>query len=510
MGTTTARTAPARRPSWTPLLAVSLGYFVVILDATAVNVALPAVGRELGGGISGLQWVVDGYTLTFATLLLSAGVAGDRFGPRRMFLAGLALFTAASAGCALAPSLAVLVVIRLVQGAAAAVLVPTSLALLQASYTDRAARARAVGLWGGIGGLAAASGPVLGGALTTAASWRLVFALNVPAGILAARLTLRRVAAPAGARGRGGDPAGQLAIVVALTALTGGLIEAGPHGWASWPVAAGLAVAAVSAAGFLAAERRVASPMLPPAMLRHRALRAGSLVGLLINLGFYGQLFVFSLYLQQARGDSPATAGLSLLPEAAAVPVAAVLSGRVTSRRGPRLTMITGLVIGGAGLAGLAVAGHRTPYWLLVAPMLAAGSGMALTMPAATTAVLEAAPQQRRGAAAGLLNSARQVGGALGVALAGSLVSGQLGFVPGLRLALASCAAAFGLGLVVTLAAIGAARDRQPAGAEVSGAGYARWVTGPAPSPAWGTRSAGRGPRRRSARWPPRPPSAPR
>ncbi|MGI8451490.1 MAG: MFS transporter, partial [Streptosporangiaceae bacterium] len=176
--------APPGGASWVPLLAVSLGYFMVILDATAVNLALPALRHDLGGGITGLQWVVDGYTLAFAALLLSAGVAGDRLGPRRVFLAGLLLFTAASAGCALAPALGVLVLIRLIQGAAAALLVPSSLALLQASYPDRARRARAVGLWGGLGGLAAASGPVLGGGLAAAVGWRPAFAVNIPVGLL--------------------------------------------------------------------------------------------------------------------------------------------------------------------------------------------------------------------------------------------------------------------------------------------------------------------------------------
>ncbi len=259
-----------------PLLAVSLGYFMVILDATAVNLALPAIGHDLGGGITGLQWVVDGYTLAFAALLLSAGVAGDRFGPRRVFLAGLLLFTAASAGCALAPALGVLVVIRLIQGAAAALLVPSSLALLQASYPDRARRARAVGLWGGIGGLAAASGPVLGGGLTAAVSWRLVFAVNIPVGLLACWLTRRRVASPPGAGDRRGDPVGQLTAIVTLTALTAGLIEAGPHGWASWPVAAGLVIAAGGAAAFVAAQHRVRSPMLPLPLLRRPACRGAA------------------------------------------------------------------------------------------------------------------------------------------------------------------------------------------------------------------------------------------
>jgi DHA2 family methylenomycin A resistance protein-like MFS transporter len=444
MGTSLAGKRAGDRASWLPLIAVALGYFMVILDATAVNLALPAVSRNLGGGVTGLQWVVDGYTLAFAALLLSAGVAGDRLGSRRVFLTGLAAFTAASAGCALAPSLGVLVVIRLIQGVAAAMLVPTSLALLQASYPDRGMRARAVGLWGGIGGLAAASGPVLGGALTTVASWRLVFAINVPVGLFAWWLTRRRVAA-----------------IVALTALTAGLIEAGPHGWASWPVLGGLAVAALAGAAFLAAQYRVASPMLPPALLRRPTLTAGSFVGLLINLGFYGQLFVFSLYLQSVRGESPLIAGLSLLPEAAAVPVASVLSGRLTARCGPRITMITGLSLGAAGLLGLIVAAHGTAYWMLILPMVAAGSGMALTMPAVTTAVMEAAPVSRGGAAAGLLNSARQVGSALGVAIAGALVGGAAGFAPGLHLALAICGGAFLLGVLVTVAWVS-----RPAGGE--------------------------------------------
>jgi MFS transporter, DHA2 family, methylenomycin A resistance protein len=360
----------------------------------------------------------------------------------------------------------VLVVIRLIQGVAAAMLVPTSLALLQASYPDRVVRARAIGLWGGIGGLAAASGPVLGGALTTAASWRLVFAINVPVGLFAWWLTRRRVAAPAGATGRRADPVGQLTAIVALTALTAGLIEAGPHGWASWPVLAGLIVAALAGATFLAAQYWVASPMLPPALLRRPTLTAGSFVGLLINLGFYGQLFVFSLYLQQVQGKSPLIAGLSLLPEAAAVPVASVLSGRLIARRGPRMTMITGLSLGAAGLLGLIVAAHGVPYWVLIVPMVAAGSGMALTMPAVTTAVMEAAPASRGGAAAGLLNSARQVGSALGVAIAGALVGGTAGFVPGLHLALAICGGAFLLGVAVTVARVSRPAGGQPEGGQ--------------------------------------------
>ena len=471
MDTSPGRGPAARGASWVPLIAVALGYFMVILDATAVNLALPAISRDLGGGVTGLQWVVDGYTLAFAALLLSAGVTGDRFGPRRVFLAGLALFTAASAGCALAPGIGVLVGIRLVQGVGAALLVPTSLALLQASYPDRAMRARAVGLWGGVGGLAAASGPVLGGALTTLASWRLVFAINVPVGLFAWWLTRRRVATPAGARDRRGDPAGQLTAIVALTALTGGLIEAGPHGWASWPVLGGLVVAVLAAAAFVAVQRRVRSPMLPLPLLRRPTLSAGSVVGLLINLGFYGQLFGYSLYLQQVRGYSPLIAGLALLPEACAVPVAAVLSGRITSHGGPRRTMVAGLSLGSAGLFALLVSGPSTPYWVLVLPMLAAGAGMALTLPAATTAVMDAAPADRGGAAAGLLNTARQVGSALGVAAAGSLLASRAGFLPGLHLALAVSGVAFLAGVLITLAWVDRRADRRRSGRRLAGTG---------------------------------------
>ena len=355
-------------------------------------------------------------------------------------------------------------------------------------------RARAVGLWGGIGGLAAASGPVLGGALTTLASWRLVFAINVPVGLFALWLTRRSVlmstvAAPAGVPDRRGDPAGQLTAVLALTALTGGLIEAGPHGWASWPVLGGLIVAALGGAAFVATAHRVRSPMLPLPLLRRPTLSAGSLVGLLINLGFYGQLFAYSLYLQQVRGYSPLIAGLALLPEACAVPVAAVLSGRLTSRGGPRRTMVAGLSLGSAGLFGLLVSGQATPYWTVTAPMLAAGAGMALTMPAATTAVMESAPASRGGAAAGLLNTARQVGSALGVAVAGSLLASQAGFLPGLHLALAVSGAAFLAGMLVTLAWV----DRHRPGLRLAGTGQLA-QPGAAGQPATGTALARRGP----------------
>jgi DHA2 family methylenomycin A resistance protein-like MFS transporter len=427
------------------LPAICLGYFMVILDATAVNLSLPALGADLGGGVGALQWVVDGYTLTFAALLLSAGSLGDRFGAHRVFLAGLGLFVVASAACGLAPGAGALVAARLVQGAAAAVLVPCSLALLGAAYDDPGARARAVGVWGGVAGVAAASGPVVGGVLTQAVSWRLVFFVNVPVGLAALLLTARYVPRAAGHGRRGFDLPAQAAAIGALAALTFALIEARTHGWDAPVIIGGYAVAVLLALAFVGRERRAREPMLPLGLFRDRAFGAGTAIGLLINLGFYGQLFVTSLYFQNTRHLSPLSAGLALLPEGILVSLASFLSGRRTSRTGVRPTMLTGLCAGAAGLFGLMAAGAHTPYLVLVVPLMATGFGMAFTMPAATTTVVEAAPAERAGVASGTINTGRQVGSTLGVALLGTLA-----VAAGPPAAMAAAGAAFLVGAVVT------------------------------------------------------------
>jgi len=283
------------------LVIICLGYFMVIVDATAVNVALPPIGRQIGGGVSGLQWVADAYTLAFAGLLLAGGALTERAGGRRVFLAGLSLFGAGSAACGLAPSLPALVTARLAQGAGAALLVPSSLVLLQAAFPDRRARARAFGVWGAIAGAGAAAGPVVGGLLTTAWSWRGVFFLNLPFVLAALVCTPACVPVPP-RRPRALDLPGLALGISALALLAGALVEAGPLGWTAPAVLAGFGLAALAAAGFVTAGRRVRDPVLPPGLLRLPSLRAGTVVGLLINLGFYGQLFVMSLYFQQVRG----------------------------------------------------------------------------------------------------------------------------------------------------------------------------------------------------------------
>jgi DHA2 family methylenomycin A resistance protein-like MFS transporter len=439
----------ARSTIW-PLVAICAGYFMVILDTTVVNVALPALSRGVHASTTGLQWIVDGYSLAFAALLLSGGALADRRGAKAVFCAGVAVFTLCSAVAGTAASAAMLIAARGAQGFGAALAVPASLSLLQATYTDQRARRRAFGIWGGIAGIAAGAGPVLGGALVSAFGWRSVFFVNVPVGV-AGLLLAARVLPSVARRPHGADPAGQAAACAALTGLTVALIDAGSAGWSAPVVLGGLATFLVAGAAFLLLEHRVARPMLPLGMFASRQLSAATTVGLLLNLGFYGELFVITLYLQQHLGLSPLLAGIALLPQMAMAVVGSTASGIVMARTGPRLPMLAGLLVGAAGLFSLTAPGAHGPYAVLIVPFLAVGLGMSFTMPAATAAVMEAAPTERAGLASGTLNAARQVGGVLGVALLGTLVTQQRHFVTGLHLDMAIAGGAFLLGAALSL-----------------------------------------------------------
>jgi DHA2 family methylenomycin A resistance protein-like MFS transporter len=437
-----------RSSPW-PLVAICVGYFMVILDTMVVNVALPALSKSLHTSTSGLQWIVDAYSLVFGALLLSAGALGDRRGAKAVFQVGMALFAISSLACGLAPTTGLLVAARCAQGFGAALAVPASLSLLQAAYPDQATRRRAFGIWGAVAGIAAGAGPVVGGALVSGLGWRSVFFVNVPIGVAGLALAARFLPSPP-RRPHGTDIAGQLAGVACLAGLTVALIEAGASASASPVVVTGLVVFVVAGAAFIAIEHRVASPMLAMGLFSSPTFSSATAVGLLINLGFYGELFVMSLYLQQLRGFTPLRAGVALTPELAMAVVGSAASGRITARSGPRLAMLVGLVVGGAGLAGLAVAGAHSSYWLLVVPFMAAGLGMSLVMPAATTAVMEAAPPERGGIASGTLNAARQVGGVIGVALLGTLVASRGTFIVGLRTAMVIAGGVFVLGAILT------------------------------------------------------------
>lgn len=430
-------------------ITICLGYFLVILDTTVLNIGLPDVRVDLGGGVPALQWVVDGYALTFAALLIGAGALGDRTGPRRCFRAGLAVFAGASALGAAAPTIELLIAARAVQGVGAALLVPTSLALLAADRPDPAERARALGQWGAVAGVGAACGPLAGGVLIGALGWRSLLAFNVPFALAALALSARLPAvAPTG---QVRPPAvSQAATAGALAALTFAIVGAGQHGIAAPGVLAGVALTAGCAVALVRGERRTAAPLLPPALLRHRDVATANAIGLLMNLGFYGQLFVVNLLFQEVRGMSPLQAALALAPEAAFVAVGSIVAGRLGARCGPRVPLRAGLALATAGLAGLAVAGPAAAYGLLVAPLIATGLGMSLTMPAATALAIGVAPAGRAGTAGALLNAARQVGGLLGVAVLGAVVAAA-GFGTGLRAALLAGAAAFAAGLVLSL-----------------------------------------------------------
>ncbi|KOG33867.1 MFS transporter [Streptomyces resistomycificus] len=423
--------APKRPSSTLTLTAALLGFGLICLDASVVNVALPAIGASFGSGMSGLQWVVDAYTLAFAALMLSTGAFSDRAGASRAYALGTAVFALASAACGLAPNLPALIGARVVQGVAAAVVLPASLALVRQAYTDPARRARAVALWAAGGSAAVALGPVAGGVLTTAWDWRGIFFVNLPVGMVILVLLVR---APRSRRRPAPlDLPGQVTAVVALTALTFAVIEGGVAGWAA------LAVAVVSAAAFLRIEARGPHPVVPLGLFRDRTVSVAVAAGAAVSVTFYSLVFVFSLFFQQVQGLSALTAGLLFLPMTGLIAVTNVIAGKLAGRHGPRLPMLVGQGLALAGLLGLLYVDAGTPPALVAVLLVPMALGCALTVPPLTAAMMDAVPAERAGLAAGVLNAARQVAGGLGIAVFGALVAD--GFVAGMRLSLAVSAA---------------------------------------------------------------------
>ena len=422
------------------LIAALLGFFIVMLDTTVVNVALARIGGDLGVPVASLQWVVDAYALTFAALQLSAGAACDRMGARSVHLLGLAVFGLLSAACALAPAGGALIAFRALQGVGAAAIVPASLAMLSLIHDRPADRARAIGLWGGAGGVAAAVGPVAGGLLVTFTGWRLVFWVNLPLVAAALWLTARCLPAPETRslrRREGGDLPGQVLSVAGLAAATYGIIAAGEHGWSPPVVTSTLVLV----------ERTASRPMLPTAVFSRSRFAVAAAVGFALNTGFFGQLFVLALFLQRYLGYEPWLAGLALAPQACSAVVASPMGGRMTARIGAFPTMLTGLLTGAAGFAGLAVVTASTPYPLVAALTFLGGFGTALTMPAATSAAVASAPAGYTGVAGSVINAARQTGSVVGVAVLGSLIaSGD--FLTGFHRAVVGASAVFAVAAI--------------------------------------------------------------
>jgi DHA2 family methylenomycin A resistance protein-like MFS transporter len=432
-GSVSARERAARR--WT-LVAMSLGFAVVQLDVSVVNVAIKSIGEGLGGGVSALQWVVNAYTIGFAAFILTAGALGDRIGAKRVFIGGFVLFMVASACCGLAPSLGVLIGARAVQGLGAATLVPSSLSLLNHAYPEAAARARAVGLWLAGASLALSGGPLVGGVLIATLGWRAIFFINVPVALIGILLTARWVDETSQSRDRGIDASGQVAAVLTLTALVAATIEGGSVGFGSPRVLIGYAAALVAGSVFVLLEARGRRPMLPLRLFRSQTFSVSSAIGLLINICFYGLIFVFSLLFQRQQHLTPLQTGLALAPIMVAITAANLVAGRLSQRLGPPRTIALGTLLVAASAVALLGVDAGTGYVAMVAQISAFGFGAGCIVPVITSELLGSVERSRSGVAAGALNTLRQTGSAIGVALFGSLVAGRGGFIPGLHVAL--------------------------------------------------------------------------
>ncbi|MCA8235946.1 MFS transporter [Burkholderia cenocepacia] len=431
--------APDRAAARRVLAATCVSYTLVLLDASIVNVALTDIAHTFGSRVAGLQWTVNAYTLAFASLLLTGGTLGDRLGDRTVYVAGLAVFVTASALCGIAPTLPALAVARALQGIGSAMLVPCSLALINRTFPAPAARASAISLWMGCGGIAMASGPLIGGLLIDLFGWRSLFFVNLPLGLAGIWLG-RTVTRAAVDRSRQFDWGGQAAAVVAIGSLIGTLIEGPSLGWRSAPIVGGAVASVVAWIAFIAIEARRREPMLPLAFFRNRLFAGSTFVSMASAFVFYGLLFVLSLFYRQVRGASPLDTGLAFLPMTAMVALGGLISGRVVARFGARGTMCAAFALYAAGALGMTAIGAATPAWLAVAPMLAIGFASGFISPAATAPALGTIDRQRAGVAAAVLNAARQSGSALGVAIFGACIATLQPFPVAMRVVLALAA----------------------------------------------------------------------
>ncbi|BCJ40466.1 MFS transporter [Actinoplanes ianthinogenes] len=391
------------------LFALSLGYFLVMLDTTIVTVALPTIGDRLGGDRGTLQWVADAYPVTFAACLLTAGVLSDRLGGRRVFVSGLWAFAALSGASALATGPGVLIGLRALLGIAGALLVPSSLALIAAAYPDPASRARALGVWAALSGSGLVAGPVAGGLLVEAFGWQSVFLAAVPVALAAIALLGRpdRPARP-GTGGRRVDAVGQVTSGSALGLLTYGTIARNPTA---------LLLSAAAIVVFVLRQQRAADPMLPSRMFADRTVGAGLAAGTVVNFGLSGVLFVLTLFFQRAHGWSPALTGLAFLPLTVPTAINPILTGRLVARSGPRRPAAAGFLLMAVGAAAQLT--DRVP--VAMAGLFVLGCGVSLAIPALMAAVVGALPPDLAGVGSGALNAARQIGAVLGVAVLGAL-----------------------------------------------------------------------------------------
>ena len=398
-----------------------VGYFLVLLDVTIVNVALPSIGAGLHASTAGLQWVVDGYAVALASLMLGGGSIGDLHGHKRVVLAGLAVFGVGSLACGEAPGIGTLVAGRVLQGIGAAALLPGTLAIITRAYPERGEQARAIGIWAAVGSIALPAGPLLGGALVDGLGWRAVFLVNLPIVALAFPIALSVVRESTERQARDPDVAGIALGAVLLATLTFAFVEVGRDGLGG-PVVAAAVLALVALAGFLAVERsRGDAAMLPLSLFRRPGFALANSVAGTMNLGTLGLLFVLTLYLQRVLGNSALSAGLLLIPLFAPLSVLAPFTGRLTARTGPRLPMVGGLLLAAVGVALLALVDEDSSAVALLPALLPWGIGLGLLTPAVVAAAMASVPAPRAGLASAINNTARQAGGAIGIAAFGAL-----------------------------------------------------------------------------------------
>jgi EmrB/QacA subfamily drug resistance transporter len=417
------------------LLICCTSLLVVSMDATIVNVALPAIRADLGASITGLQWTIDAYTLVLACFLMLAGATGDRLGRRRTFQTGLALFGVGSLLCSLAPSIGWLIAARALQGLGGTMLNPVAMSIVTNVFTDPRERARAIGVWGSVVGISLGLGPVLGGVLTQTVGWRAIFWVNVPVVLLAIAVTARYVPESRAPHARRPDPVGQVLVVVLLASVVTAVIEGPRAGWGSTLIIGLGGLALVALVALLVWERRRREPLIELRFFSSVPFSSATVVAVCAFASFGSFLFLSTLYLQDVRGMAALDAGLALLPAAVTATICAPLSGRLVASRGPR----TSLVIAGAATTAVAVVialvGATTPLWVLLVAYGVYGIGFGLVNPPITNTAVSGMPRSQAGVAAAVASTSRQVGSSLGVAVSGTIVAAAAGVATGLSTA---------------------------------------------------------------------------
>jgi len=403
-----------------------MSLFIVGIDVTIVNVALPSIQRELHAPVSGLQWTVDAYTIVVASFLMLSGSTGDRIGRRRTFQAGLALFTLGSLACSLAPGLGWLVAFRMLQALGGSMLNPVAMSIVTNTFTDPAQRARAIGIWGAVFGISMALGPIAGGALVASAGWRAIFWVNIPVGIAAIVLTALFVPESRAPRARRADPAGQALVIVLLASLTYAIIEGPGAGWTAPEILGCFGLAAVALLSLIGYEPRRDEPLLDLRFFRSAPFSGATVIAVCAFAALGGFLFLNTLYLQDARGFSALHAGLYTLPMAAMTVLLAPLAGRIVAVRGPRLPLIAAGLATTAGGIMLTRLSADTSFGYLILSYVVFGIGGGLVNAPITNTAVSGMPRSQAGVAAGIASTSRQVGSALGVAVAGSAVLSAL------------------------------------------------------------------------------------